>query len=53
MGDVKPPSSGTGDSGVLLLIHDYGSNFSNAVERISRRQKMFNAAKVQKRRWMT
>lgn len=40
MGDVKPPSSGTGDSRVLLLIHDYGSNFSDAVERISRRQKM-------------
>lgn len=32
MGDVKPPSGGTGDSGVLLLIHESGSNFSDSLE---------------------
>ena len=36
MGDVKPPSGGTGDSGVLLLIHESGSNFSDGLETLLR-----------------
>lgn len=32
MGDVKPPCGGPGDSSVLLLIHDSGSSFSEALE---------------------
>ena len=40
MGDVKPPSGGTRDSSVLLLIHDPRSNFFDALETFSRRHKI-------------
>lgn len=45
MGDVKPPSGGTGDSSVLLLIHGSGSTFSEALQAIFENPKGFNAAR--------